>query len=45
MMDRVRSRIVNGPREGWLTLLLVALLAVSVAWSLDDAARRPRDGR
>ena len=28
---------MNGPREGWLTLLLVALLAVSVAWSLDDA--------
>ena len=38
MMDRVRSRIVTGPREGWLTLVLVALLAVSVAWSLDDAA-------
>jgi transglutaminase-like putative cysteine protease len=38
MMDRVRARIVTGPREGWLTLVLVALLAVSVAWSLDDAA-------
>jgi len=38
MMQTVRSRFGRGPTEGWLSLVLVAILAVTVAWSLDDAA-------
>jgi transglutaminase-like putative cysteine protease len=38
MIDRVRARVLAPPAEGWISLLLVATLAVSVAWSLDSAA-------
>ena len=39
MIDRdPRPDLLRAPREGWLSLFLVAVLAVSVAWSLDDAA-------
>ncbi len=31
-------RIVTAPAEGWTTLGLVALLSLTFAWSLDDAA-------
>lgn len=31
-------RIAKAPSEGWLTLALVALMALTVAWSLADAA-------
>src|SRR5688572_19358183 len=31
-------RLPTGPAEGWLTLALVTLMALTVAWSLDDAA-------
>jgi transglutaminase-like putative cysteine protease len=31
-------RVLAGPAEGWLTLLFVMLMALTVAWSLDDAA-------
>jgi transglutaminase-like putative cysteine protease len=34
---RVR-RVLAGPAEGWLTLIFVVLMALTVAWSLDDAA-------
>jgi transglutaminase-like putative cysteine protease len=30
-------RWLRAPAEGWLSLVLVALMAVTVAWSLDDA--------
>jgi len=33
-----RTRLTAAPAEGWISLLLVAVLAVTVAWSLDDAA-------
>jgi transglutaminase-like putative cysteine protease len=38
---RVRGalrRRLRGPAEGWLTLLMVTVLALTVAWSFDDAA-------
>ncbi len=38
MIETIRSRLFRSPPEGWLSLLLVAILAVTVAWSLDDAA-------
>ena len=38
MIDAARARLVKSPPEGWLSLVLVSMLAVSVAWSLDDAA-------
>jgi transglutaminase-like putative cysteine protease len=38
MTSSVRARLFAAPTEGWLSLLLVAILAVTVAWSLDDAA-------
>ncbi|HEX3427432.1 MAG TPA: hypothetical protein VHS36_01390, partial [Candidatus Limnocylindrales bacterium] len=37
MIDSARSRLQRGPAEGWVSLFLVATMAVSVAWSLDDA--------
>ncbi len=37
MIDRLRARVVTPPAEGWISLLLVAILAISVAWSLDSA--------
>jgi transglutaminase-like putative cysteine protease len=37
MIRSSRDRVLRGPTEGWISLLLVGLLAVSVAWSLDDA--------
>ncbi|HET7471611.1 MAG TPA: transglutaminase domain-containing protein [Candidatus Limnocylindrales bacterium] len=37
-MQRIRARLAPAPAEGWTSLLLVAVLAVSVAWALDDAA-------
>ena len=38
MSASLRSRLTAAPAEGWISLFLVAVLAVSVAWSLDDAA-------
>ena len=38
MSQSLRSRLSAGPAEGWISLFLVALLAVSVAWSIDDSA-------
>ena len=38
MIDAARARLMKSPAEGWLSLVLVSILAVSVAWSLDDAA-------
>jgi transglutaminase-like putative cysteine protease len=38
MTSTLRARLFAAPPEGWITLVLVALLGVSVAWSLDDAA-------
>ena len=38
MMARLRARLTRAPAEGWLSLFFVAILAVTVAWSLDDAA-------
>ena len=38
MIDRLRARLTRAPAEGWLSLFFVAILAVTVAWSLDDAA-------
>src|SRR5439155_1431843 len=38
MIDRFRARLTRAPAEGWLSLFFVAILAVTVAWSLDDAA-------
>ena len=37
LRDRVR-RLPTGPAEGWLSLLCVFVLTMTVAWSLDDAA-------
>ena len=37
MIHRVRARVLTPPAEGWISLLLVAILAISVAWSLDSA--------
>jgi transglutaminase-like putative cysteine protease len=37
-LPAVFRRLLRGPAEGWLTLLLVTLLALTVAWSFDDAA-------
>ncbi len=37
-LGAVLRRRLRGPAEGWLTLLLVTVLALTVAWSLDDAA-------
>jgi transglutaminase-like putative cysteine protease len=34
----MRARLSRPPAEGWVSLFLVAILAVAVAWSLDDAA-------
>ena len=37
MIDRPRTRrIPLAPEEGWLSLVLVTVMAVTVAWSLDD---------
>jgi transglutaminase-like putative cysteine protease len=38
MTSSIRARFLAPPAEGWISLLLVAVLGVSVAWSLDDAA-------
>ena len=38
MIDPIRTRLLRAPSEGWISLLLVAAMTVSVAWSLDDAA-------
>ncbi|HET7031262.1 MAG TPA: transglutaminaseTgpA domain-containing protein [Candidatus Limnocylindrales bacterium] len=38
MIERLRARTTAAPTEGWVSLVLVALLAVTVGWSLDDAA-------
>ena len=38
MSRSMRVRLAAAPAEGWISLFLVAVLAVSVAWSLDDAA-------
>jgi transglutaminase-like putative cysteine protease len=36
-MDRLRQ-VPWSPAEGWLTYLLVTVMAMTVAWSIDDAA-------
>ena len=38
MIDPIRTRLLRAPTEGWVSLFLVSVMAVSVAWSLDDAA-------
>ena len=38
MSQSIRSRLTSAPAEGWISLFLVAVMAVVVAWSLDDAA-------
>jgi transglutaminase-like putative cysteine protease len=38
MNETTRTRMFRGPAEGWISLFLVATMAVSVAWSLDDSA-------
>src|SRR4029079_1321453 len=38
VIDPIRTRLLRAPTEGWVSLFLVAVMAVSVAWSLDDAA-------
>ncbi|HEY8438924.1 MAG TPA: transglutaminase domain-containing protein [Candidatus Limnocylindrales bacterium] len=38
MTLNARDRLFRAPAEGWLSLLLVGIMAVAVAWSLDDAA-------
>src|SRR4051812_19286826 len=38
MIARPRSQLSLAPQEGWLSLFLVATMAVVVAWSLDDAS-------
>lgn len=38
MMSSVRARLASTLSEGWVSLALVAVLAVVVGWSLDDAA-------
>jgi transglutaminase-like putative cysteine protease len=38
MSSSMRARLAAAPAEGWISLFLVAILALSVAWSLDDAA-------
>jgi len=32
-------RIASGPAEGWLSLLLVLIMCVTLAWAIDDVAR------
>ena len=32
-----RPRIPLGPEEGWLSLGLVVVMALTMAWSIDDA--------
>jgi hypothetical protein len=36
MNARLKS-IVRGPAEGWISLLLVAVMTLTIAWSMDDA--------
>jgi len=38
MIGATRARLLRAPAEGWISLVLVAIMAVTVAWSLDDAA-------
>jgi transglutaminase-like putative cysteine protease len=38
MTSSLRARVAAAPTEGWISLLFVAVLSVTVAWSLDDAA-------
>ncbi|HEX5823108.1 MAG TPA: transglutaminase domain-containing protein [Candidatus Limnocylindrales bacterium] len=38
MIDPIRTRLLRAPSEGWISLFLVATMAVAVAWSLDDSA-------
>lgn len=38
MTAPLRSRVALAPPEGWLSVVLVAVMAVTVGWSLDDAA-------
>ncbi len=38
MTTSMRAPLTAAPAEGWASLVLVSILAVSVAWSLDDAA-------
>jgi transglutaminase-like putative cysteine protease len=37
VMDPIRARLLRAPTEGWISLFLVATMAASVAWSLDDS--------
>ncbi|MEA2518317.1 MAG: hypothetical protein QOF49_397 [Chloroflexota bacterium] len=38
MTSSIRARLGAAPAEGWISLFLVGVLSVVVAWSLDDAA-------
>ena len=38
MIEATRARLLRAPAEGWISLVLVSIMAVTVAWSLDDAA-------
>ncbi|MBA2718710.1 MAG: DUF4129 domain-containing protein [Chloroflexi bacterium] len=38
MTAALRARLGAAPAEGWISLALVAVLALSVAWSIDDSA-------
>ena len=38
MMSSVRARLSSSLSESWVSLVLVAVMAVVVGWSLDDAA-------
>jgi transglutaminase-like putative cysteine protease len=38
MSQPMRARLSLAPAEGWISVILVSILGLSVAWSLDDAA-------
>jgi len=38
VIDPIRTRLLRAPSEGWISLLLVTAMVVSVSWSLDDSA-------
>ncbi len=45
MKARCGPRSRSRPEEGWISLLLVALMAMTVGWSIDDAAWVLGNGR
>src|SRR4051812_40249124 len=40
--DALFRRLRLGPAEGWLTVIAVALLSMTLGWSLDEAGWVPR---